>query len=246
MESSEFYKRIDDLAKRADSRDILTRTSFLTLSEQDALRQYYKGGRLVLSGGQQDCERRIAFFLPSYMEPESFDPAEHIAAVRMQSHFGAPGHRDYMGAVLGLGIRRDAIGDIRVLGETAYLFCLPTVSQLLLDELDQVGRCSVSVSAVEPDEVPVPEVRVKARTFTVKSLRLDAVLGSMFGVSRTSAAELIRMGGARLNDLPCEKPDAPVKEGDLISCRGYGKGRLKTVGARSKKGRIFVETEVFV
>ena len=246
MEYSEFYRRIDDLADRADRRGLVTKTAFLTPAEQSLLRQYYHGDRLFLFGGQPDCERQIAFFLPAYLEAEDFDPAEYIAAVRIEAHFGTPGHRDYMGAALGLGIKREALGDLRIIGDTAFAFCLPAVQPVLLDELTKVGRLGVSTEAIELSAVPAPVVKVKARTFTVKSLRLDAVAGSMFGLSRTAAVELIRMGAAKLNDLPCEKPDAPVKEGDTISLRGHGKGRLAAIGARSKKDRIFLETEVYL
>lgn len=246
MDYSEFYKRIDDLADRADRRDIVTKTGFLTPAEQALLHQYYHGDNLLLSGGGAGCERQMAFFLPAYLEPTDLDVSEHIRAVRLEAHFGLPGHRDYLGAVLGLGIRREAVGDVRILGEKAYVFCVPSVEPLLLEELNKVGRVGVSASVCPLDEVPELVQAVKVRTFTVKSLRLDAVAGSMFGLSRTAAAELIRMGAAKLNDLPCERTDAPVKEGDTISLRGHGKGRLKAVGARSKKDRLFIETEVYL
>ena len=246
MEYSEFYKRMDDLSDRADRRGVVTKTAFLTPAELSMVKQYYSGDRLLLTGGQPDCERQMAFFLPDYLDAEQFDPNDYIGAVQINAHFGTPSHRDYLGAILGLGIRRDALGDIRIIEDTAYLFCLPSVLSLLLEELDKVGRIGVTLSPVPLADVPAPFVKVKVRTFTVKSLRLDAVAGSMFGLSRTSAAELIRMGAAKLNDLPCEHIDAAVKEGDTISLRGHGKGRIKTVGERSKKDRLFIETEVFL
>ena len=166
--------------------------------------------------------------------------------MRIETHFGTPGHRDYLGAALGLGIRRESLGDIRIIGATAYVFCLPAVQQLLLDELKKVGRFGVTVFSCELSEVPVPVIRTRTVSFTVKSLRFDAVTGSMFGLSRTSAAEQIRLGAVNLNYSVCEKPDAPVKEGDIISVKGRGKGCVKTVGGRSKKDRLFIEAELYV
>ena len=224
----------------------MTRTGFLTPAEQHALRQHYHGADLVLTGGQPGCERQAAFFLPEYMEAEAFDPAEHIRALKLTPHFGAPGHRDYLGAALGLGIGREALGDIRILAEAAYLFCLPAVEPVLREELKKAGRVSVTVSPCALEDVPAPVVKVKTLSFTVKSLRLDAAVGAMFGLSRTAAAELIRMGEASLNYVPCDRTDAPVGEGDVISLRGHGKGCLKTVGGRSKKDRLFVAAEVYL
>ena len=224
----------------------MTQTGFLTPAEQYALQEYDKSGRVVLTGGQPGCERQAAFFLPEYMEPEDLDPAEYLRAVRLEAHFGAPGHRDYLGAALALGVRREALGDIRVDGETAHIFCLPAVQPLLLDELTKVGRVAVTASPCALAEVPAVIVKVRSVTFTVKSLRFDAVLGSAFGMSRTAAAEQIRLGNASLNYDVCEKTDAPVKEGDVFSLRGRGKARLQSVGGRSRKDRLFAEVEVYL
>ena len=244
-ERTEFLRRIDDLADRRERQSVVTATGFLTPAEQALLRARADAGP-VLSGGQDGCERQRAFFLPWWMEPAELDLTEYIRAVRAEAFFGEPGHRDYLGAALGLGIGRECLGDIRVLGDTAYIFCLPGVEGLLLDELTKVGRISVRCSSVPLDAVPVPERQMRKVSFTVKSLRLDAAAGSLFGLSRTQAAELIRMGAASLNYLPCDRADAPVKEGDVISLRGRGKGVIAAVGGRSRKDRIFVEGEVYI
>ena len=205
-----------------------------------------KSDRLLLSGGQTDCERQAAFFLPEYLDADAFDPAEYLRAVKIDAHFGTPGHRDYMGAVLGMGIAREAIGDIRIFGDTAYLFCLPAVQQLLVDELDKVGRVSVTVAPCALSDVPKAERKVRPVSFTVKSLRLDAVAGSVFSMSRTAAADAIRQGLLSLNYSVCDKTDAPVKEGDILSLKGHGKAQVTALGGRSKKDRLFVEAEVWL
>ena len=201
---------------------------------------------MFLFGGKEDCERKVAFFLPYYLEETDFEIGEIIKAVRIRSYFGKPVHRDYLGAVLGLGIERDRIGDLLVFDDTAYLFCLSPVVSVLLQELEKVGRVSVKSEQVALSDVPIPERKVKKITFTVKSLRLDAVTGDMFGVSRTLAAELIREGAVTLNYSICEKVDATVKEGDTLSVRGKGKGRISQIGGRSRKDRLFVEAELYL
>ena len=201
---------------------------------------------MFLFGGKEDCERKVAFFLPYYLEETDFDIGEIIKAVRIRSYFGKPVHRDYLGAVLGLGIERDRIGDLLVFDDTAYLFCLSPVVSVLLQELEKVGKVSVKAEQVALSEVPISERKVKKITFTVKSLRLDAVTGDMFGVSRTLAAELIREGAVTLNYSICEKVDATVKEGDTLSVHGKGKGRISQIGGRSRKDRLFVEAELYL
>ena len=249
MEQIELIKRISDLALRCDRNGCLTHSAFLTPAECYLLetRKLPVGeAKLVFSGGRDDCERKVAFFLPYYLQETDFDIGEIIKAVKIRSYFGKPGHRDYLGAVLGLGIERDRIGDLLLFDDTAYLFCLSSVVSVLLRELEKVGRISVKTEQIALTDVPVSERKTKKITFTVKSLRLDAVTGDLFGVSRTLAAELIREGAVTLNYTICEKVDAPVKEGDTLSVHGKGKGRISQIGGRSRKDRRFVEAELYL
>jgi len=250
MELSDLMKRVYDLEARCERSSCVTMTVFLTPAEQHEIntRGSFSGGdsTLLMHGGAKDCERKICFFLPYYVEPDSFDIGEHIKAVKIQSFFGIPEHRDYLGAVLGLGIERDRIGDIIVRGDTAWVFCLQTVLPVLMNELEKVGSFGVKVSEIPLREVPAPEKKVNLLSFTVKSLRLDAVTGDLFGISRTQAAELIRLGAVSLNYNVCDKPDAPVTEGAVISIRGKGKGKVTEVGGRSRKDRLFIKAERYL
>ncbi len=244
MENNDILRRARDLAERCERTGTVTATAFLTPAEQYELRRAWSNSQEqpVFAGGGAENERCCAFFLPYYLEPSGFDPGEYIRCVAYQSYFGAPGHRDYLGAVLALGIGRERIGDIRIKGERAWVFCLPGVEPLLLD-LDRVGRFTVKAAQCPLEEVPEEEIRRETLTFTVQSMRLDAVTGGIFRISRSSAAELIRLGAVSLNYAVCEKSDAPVREGDVISVRGKGKGSVTQMGGRSKKDRVFVTAE---
>lgn len=244
---SELIKRAEDLSERCERSCSLTASSFLTPAEGYQLQNWAKyraDCRMLLHGGVEGAERQCAFFLPFYMEREQFEPEEHFRCVKVTAGFGQPGHRDYMGAVLGLGIKREWVGDIILEDGTAYVVCLPTVAEHLLASLDKVGRYGVKTQPIELSKVPVPKREVKEVAFSVKSLRLDAVVGGMFNVSRTQAAEAVAAGLVSLNYSECLKPDAAVKEGDIISLRGKGKGTVANMGGVSKKGRLFVTAEV--
>lgn len=248
MENEELIKRASDLSERCERTASVTHTGFLTPAEQYALSQWAKytsDCKMLLFGGHPDCERKAAFFLPDYMEEEYFTAEDYICAMTAKAGFGEPGHRDYMGAVLGLGIKREWLGDIWVKGNTATIFCLPSVERHLLDGLDKVGRYGVKTAKLELCHVEAPERKVKHVTFSVKSLRFDAVVAGMFNLSRTSAAAFIAAGDASLNYSQCLKVDAAVGEGDVISLRGAGKGVLGAEGGTSKKGRTFVSAEIY-
>ena len=159
--------------------------------------------------------------------------------------FGCPGHRDYLGALLGMGIGRERLGDIWVRDNRAIIFCLPGVEKHLLS-IDRVGRDTVRARSLSLDEVPNPERRVKPKSFSVQSLRLDAVVGGLFDLSRSEAARQVEAGSVALNYEICDKCDASVCEGDILSLRGKGKGCIIGLGGTSRKGRQFVNGEIYL
>ena len=248
MENDELIKRAEDLAERCEKTNTVTHTAYLTPAEQFALAgwaKYHPEHRLVFHGGHPDCERKAAFFLPYYMDEAELAPEEYFGALCVKACFGAPTHRDYMGAVLSLGIRREWLGDIMTDGDTAIIFCMMSVKSHLLDGLDRVGRYTVRTTPLALSDVKPPERKVLKITFSVKSLRFDAVCAGMFGLSRTKAEELISLGNASLNYSQCLKCSASVKEGDVISIRGLGKGTVGEEGGLSRKGRIFLTAEIY-
>lgn len=243
----ELLRRAEDLCTRCERTATVTATPFLTPAEQYALTAWAKHRAdctVVLHGGHPNCERKAAFFLPFYLAPEDFDASEYLRAVRVTASFGTPGHRDYLGALLGLGVRREWIGDVLVFDNMAYVLCLPSVEEHLRT-LEKVGRCGVKTASVALRDVPAPERRTKTVTFTVRSLRLDAAIAGLFGLSRTAAAERIRAGLASLNYSECLRTDAPVQVGDILSLRGAGKGAITDAGGISRKGRQFITAELW-
>lgn len=246
MENHELIRRLEDLAARCERSGTVTGSHFLTPAEQMQAERAFggRGARLLLHGGHPDCERRVCFFLPEWLEPEDFDPAEYLRAIRLTAHFGAPGHRDYLGSLLGMGVGREWLGDIWVEGESAIVFCLPSVEKHLLG-IERAGRVSLTAEAVELASLPAPERKTEERCFTVASPRLDAVTAGMFKLSRSEAARQITLGMVSINYELSNKTDFPVSEGDIVSLRGAGKGKVVGFGGNSRKGRLFVYTEIY-
>lgn len=246
MEKTELLKRGEDLARRCEQKNMLTNTGFLSPAERWALEHDpdLRLSRMLFRGGWEDAERTMAFFLPAYMEEEELELTEHIRCIRLKAAFGEPGHRDYMGAILGMGVGRDWVGDILVQGETAYVLCQPSVLRHLLS-IEKVGRYGVRAEEIPLAEIPVQKRKTEERSFTVMSPRLDAVCAGMFRLSRTEAARQIEAGFVSLNYTECLKTDAQISEGDVLSLRGAGKGRLLSFGGNSRKGRIFVTAEIY-
>ena len=246
MENNELIQRARDLAERCERSGVVCATGFLSPAEQYELqtRLGYIPCGLVFHGGGDNCERAAAFFLPDYMTEGMLDVSEYICAMKLKAYFGQPEHRDYMGALLGMGIGREWLGDIQVEGDTAYVFCMKSVLRHLLS-IEKAGRYTVKASQVPLEEVPARKVETESISFSVMSPRLDAVAAGLFHLSRTEAAKQIAAGNVSLNYGQCLKADCIVKEGDILSLKGKGKGSISGMGGTSRKGRLFVYGEIY-
>ena len=241
-------RHIEDLAHTAFSRGIARYSCFLSDREQELARaalghaDVHEGWRF--DGGWPDAERKVLCLEPEYSYGES-----PIRCVRLQCRALAgaaiPAHKDYLGSLMGLELRREALGDIVLPADqpgTAYVFALETAAQLICQELFQAGHTELTTEFLELDEVPeFPTAQREMRSATVSSLRLDAVLSAMLRCSRGQAAELIAAGRVEINHLPAEKPHAPVYEGDVFTVRGKGRFSLTALPGKSKKDRLITE-----
>lgn len=241
--SEELRKRITELAVRADERGYYIYTEFLSptaLAEAELLRLPV-GVRSF--GGAEFCERRM-LRLGSFGYEEDFPLAIIEISPAGERFFSKVTHRDYLGALMSLGIERDRIGDIFTDGKTAYAVISEGLAEYVEAELKRVGPNAVRCRAVDsiPTELaPKPEeVRV-----SVSSLRVDALLCRTYGLSREGGAELIREGRVFVNGRPCESAGYTPREGDVITARGYGKLQYCGIYGTSSKGRLQVTVKKY-
>ncbi len=248
METTELFPRLRDLHKRCSNKNIITNTFFLTPREQLEALEFCRrelGCSPFFFGGYPEAERRMAFFLPDWQEEESFDPSPYLKAIEAKTPFAALSHRDFLGSLMGMGIERECVGDILVRGDAAWFFLTPAITPHVLDSMVHVGREGVSLSEIDFEALPRFEQDLEEITFTVQSLRIDAVVSGIFRVSRSSVQDLVMRGDVTLNYFPCLDKDAPVQEGDMISLRHHGKARVLSADGKSKKGRTFVTAGLF-
>lgn len=244
-------RRMLDQAVAAERNNQLCRTHFLSPRETALARQLISAlGEPAhrFSGGYPDAERQLCLFLPDWMDPETVTEEDlGIGALRVRWYEGDTlSHRDMLGALMGIGIRRETVGDLLVGADSCDCLVLAELCPFLLQNLTQAGRSKLRVAQISLDELIVPVAARKLIRATVSSLRLDAVAACGFSTSRAKLAEAISSGRVALNDLECTKPDHPVAEGDRIACRGLGKCCLSAVGGRSRKGRIALTLERYI
>ena len=147
---------------------------------------------------------------------------------------------------MGIGLTREKVGDILMGNTAAQIVCLKEAAPIILSQFDQAGRCRLKLREIPLSGLTPAPARVKVIHDTVSALRLDAVLAIGFSLARGKAADAVAAGRVSVNHRECLKPDRLLAEGDVLTCRGLGKCVVKTVGGRSRKGRIIIEIERYL
>lgn len=242
-EEQQLEKHFRDLARTAYQRGIAVFSDFLNLNELNifqSLRGEFSYLETETFGGYELAERQIAVFRPEAPVFYADYPVKCLKITPLNAKFAEDlDHRDYLGAVLNLGIDRACLGDILVEEDAAYLFCLERMADFIRDNLTRIRHTSVYVEQVEAENFHY-EPKYKEVSGTVASVRLDKLLALAFNASRSSLTGLIEGGKVFVNGKLVTSNGYEPKEGDLISVRGMGRFRFRGTGGQSKKGREYV------
>lgn len=242
--------RFEELADKAYQQNVYTYTYFLNEYEQDIFYRsisafHYSG--YCLYGGYSLSTRKIAVFgnanLFGYAPTWPIDciwikPLNHKFADELT-------HRDFLGALIHLGISRNLIGDIIVENNTAYLFCMEHITPLITNELIRVKHTDVSCSILEDTSLNISP-RFKDITGFVSSCRLDALIGLAFKLSRSQSIPYIQGNKVFVNGRLALSNSIGIKEQDVISVRGLGKFMFAKSEGLSKKGRQHILIKLFI
>ena len=245
----QLQKRFLELAERAYQNGTYVFTPFLGIQEQSV---FYKMEKMLppvpweAFGGMNGCERRMVRFgsaeLCGYEQPF---PIVCVAVRPCSAKFAEPlSHRDFLGALMGLGVERDMLGDIVVCEGETFVFAAEHIVPFLVEQLCEVRRTRVRCSVTEaPPEGAL--FRLEPKTVQVASVRADALCAHVWNLSRGESLALFRAGRVFLNGRLCESGAAAPREGDLLSVRGYGRFVYRGVLGITKKGKYNALTEVY-
>ena len=243
-------KRFIELARKSFSADIFTFTDFLGLAEQAAfneVKKELKGIRYESFGGADGAERVIIRFgsedelgysLPYPISIIKVEPLSPKFADKLN-------HRDFLGAILNLGIERDTLGDIVIIDNVGYLFALEGMAEYIADSLTRVKRTDVRATVVT--ELPEGELyRTERRTVQISGERLDAVIAKVFSLSREDAQLLFKRRLVFADGRQIDSTSYTPKENEKISVRGHGRFIYLGQQSLSKKGKLNVAVDVYV
>ena len=230
------------LLEKVDAQEYELSTPFADPRQQEIalqLSRSFPACGILFAGGYPGAERARMLIFPRNRSPRE---ANLVTPLMITGTFppGMLNHRDFLGAILGMGIKREMVGDIICRDTGTLVFLLPEMAGFVAQNLQQVGR--YPVYGTIPEQIPPSFIqgdsRVKEIRGTVASLRLDAVAGLGFGLSRSRITPLVRGEQVKLNHQSISQPSRTVKEGDLISLTGRGRVEVVEVLGETRKGRI--------
>jgi len=221
-------------------------TEFLTPYEQQqviGIINSFQDITYRTEGGYQGAERQVITIFHDYLPRETVPPAVVLMKIKNKNRFKTLNHRDYLGSVLNLGLKREKIGDILVHPDYCHMIVDREIGDYILFQLEKVGNAPVEVQLDDLNNLEVPEEEVKEIQGSVSSLRLDAVLGLGCKLSRKDAQSLIKKGDVKVNFQVALKTAQELQEGDQISAKGFGRIKLRALGKETKSGRIKITLE---
>lgn len=234
-------KRLNELAERADKLSFPVYTSFLTLAEQELFCRLSFPCTARLYGGFEEAERKIGCFGED--EFISACPVVCIKIAPANERFAEKlTHRDYLGSLMALGIRREMLGDIIIDAGSAYLFCLEQTADFIISELSSVKHTQVRPSRGSAPSGAQEDSEIKS--VNIASERLDAVISAVFKLSRTDSAHIISQQRVFINGAVKDNTSRILKSGETVSVRGMGKFTYLGTEHTTKKGRLVAEVKL--
>lgn len=188
-------------------------------------------------GGYDGAERRRVLLYPDYLIPESSDFHISLAEIEYPRKFVTLNHRQVLGSLMSIGLKREKFGDILVQNDR-FQFIVPTeMMDYVKMELKQIGKSNIQLTELPLNQIISSSEEWKEQFNTVSSLRLDAVLSTVYPISRQKAQTLIQHGLVKVNWREVEQVSFVCDEGDVISARGYGRSKIISIEGQTKKDK---------
>lgn len=242
-------RKLMDTANKSYYSGIYTYTNFLSINELSIYHSMKNDLSFVHSetfGGNESCERQIVQFGDKeILGYEGIYPISLIKIEPLTPKFAEElGHRDYLGALMNLGIQRELLGDIFIKEKEAYVYCLSHISDFISDNLKSVRHTHVKVT-IYNDDIDIIKPELKDIEIIAASPRIDAVVAGITKMSRSQCLELFSSKKIYVNGLCMENKSSQLKEGDILVIRGFGKFIYNGAGNETRKGRVYIKLQKY-
>ncbi|MGL4850066.1 MAG: RNA-binding protein [Clostridium sp.] len=179
-----------------------------------------------------DAERRIISFNNIY----SIEYPIKILRIKNKSKFKNLTHKDYLGSLMNLGIKRSKMGDLIVENDFCYVCVLEDIANYIEMNLAKVSSSSCEVDILE-EGLDINH-NFTEETINIQSMRLDSIVSKITKKSRSVAEDLISNGSVLINYSISRDKSKEIKTDDRITIRKYGKYILGDKSGNTKSGKL--------
>ena len=239
-EEKEFIDQILTWKNYVEDTYSFKRTDFLDPRQQTILQSIIGTKGTVLAsffGGKDNTERKRAVLYPDYFTPSLEEYEIELWNIRYPKKFVSIEHREILGSLMGLGLKRDKFGDI-LLDQTegvAQFFACKEVSDYLKFNFNQIGRAKIQIEPIAFEQAINTTEDGIEKQITASSLRLDAILAQAVPHSREKVRQWIEQGKVKVNFKAVEQASFECQQGDICSIRGFGRIMIKSIEGQTKK-----------
>lgn len=242
-------QRLRELADRSYNNGQFVFTDFLSMAELSVFYDYENELRYAspqVFGGCEIAERKMIRFGSEDDIGYVIDfPIVALKISSLAAKFADKlNHRDFLGALMNLGIKREVLGDIYVKDKAALVFCKDTIADYIIENLTRVKHTSVKV-VVADDIEDLTASTLEDKVIQVASVRIDAVIAKAYNMSRQEVLTPFKSGFVFLNGRVCTENAKTLSSGDIISVRGYGKFEFSEELSETKKGKINCKIRIY-
>lgn len=248
--------KLIDKMELATAKNKIEYTDFLDLYQKHLLEKILRQENIknyIITGGIEEAERNIVLFYPEKLSDiinKEYSKAIPINCIRIKlpkEMYNKYTHRDYLGGLIKLGLKRKKIGDILVFEDGADILVLNEISKFLINNLNSLTRFSKSViENVQLYEVRKKEVNKQEMKIIVPSMRMDCIVAEILNTSRGNAEEIISSGRVYVNFENIEKQTKQIQENDIITIRGKGRFEVGNIEGKTRNDRIKLIVNKFV
>ncbi|MGJ7922473.1 RNA-binding protein [Neobacillus sp. LXY-4] len=215
-------------------------TDFLDPREQQIVRTIigeHGEVQVAFFGGVENAERKRALLFPDFYQESETDFQVSLYEVHYPSKFVTIEHRHVLGSLMSIGLKRGKFGDILFDASTVQFFAASEIGNYLNMELKSIGKAQVRLEEISFENAVHLQESWQEISLTASSLRLDAIISSVYPISRQKSQILIGQGLAKVNWTVIESSSFECGEGDTISVRGFGRVKLNSIEGKTKKDK---------
>ena len=202
--------------------------------------------KYTVDGGYKESERKVVFIYPFYMEYEDIDETLRFIQIEGNFKFKSISHKDYLGSLLSLGIKREKIGDIIIHENFCQVIVSNDICDFILMNLEKVSNNNVKLKEISREDIIYSPPKCKDVSFTVTSSRIDCVISGLYNISRQESSKLINNEKVQVNYEKITSASKEIKSESLISVRGKGRAQIICIGDVTKKNKIKVQGKILL